>query len=1299
MISILYVDDEPALLELGKLFLERSKNFTVDTAVSGAEAITKLQSGHYDGIISDYQMPEMDGIAFLKYVRTHYEYLPFVLFTGRGREEVVIEALNNGADFYIQKGGDPISQFVELEYKVTVAINKKQTECHLEDSRQRINDIVNFLPDATFAIDCQGEVIVWNRSMEEMTGIKAGDILGTANYSYAIPFYGERRPVLIDLVLREDKEIKKKYPWIVKLGDKLISENFIQRLNDGKGAYISFTVAPLYDNKGHVAGAIESIRDITELKQVQDALRSSEEQYRTVFETTGTATVLIEENTVISLANREFERLSGYPKQEIEGKKRWTEFVVKDDLDRMLAQHRLRRERQEAALKHYEFRFVTKSGDIRHIFLTIDMIPGTKKSVASLMDITERKEAEEQLRCKNTELHAAYEQLTATEEELRQNYDELSKKEQALQESEEKYRTIFENAGDAIAIHDLEGHFVEVNDVICRRFGYTRKELLKMRIVDVDNPDHAKEVGAQMGELTKKGHVIFETVHIARDGRQIPTEVSAVLFHLGNTPLVMSIARDITGRRRMEDALRESGKKYRDLVELLPQTVFELDERGFIASINQTGLKTFGITQEDLERGIDVIQGFVSGDRDRVGKTIQRILSREKLGGIEFTALRKDGSMFPVIIYADAILHQNTPVGVRGVLVDITGLKHAEEELRRTQHEMVAVLKDLRGVVVEYLDPSLTILWANEEMAKEFGISPNDVRGKHCYEVIQNRNERCPDCPAYTATQIQDIYEKEVTLPDGRLFLVRCNPVMDEKGSVAGIVHAMINITEHKRAEEALEQKNTELHAAYEQLTAGEEELQQSFDEISKKEQMVRASENNLKAILESLQSALVIIDSKTHTIVDANSVAIRMIGAPREEIIGHVCHKYICPADVGKCPISDLKQTIDLSERILLTASGEQVPILKSVTPKVISGHEYFIENLIDITECKRMEEQLRDAALRWQRTFDSTQDAICVLDVEQRIVKCNRTMLEICGVKNPDELVGRYCWEIVHGTQEPIPGCPLVRMRESLKRETMELKIGDHWFFVTTDPVLNERRMLVSSVHTLRDITERKRMEDALALASQKLNLLSGITRHDLLNQLTALRGYLELSRENVNDPVLSDFISKEEHIAGMIENLILFTRDYQDLGVNAPAWQNVNTVVGKAVKDLPLRDVRVDVDRTDPEVFADPLLERVFHNLVDNALRYGGEQMTGIRISSHERDTGLVIACEDDGVGISKGDKKHLFERGFGRHTGLGLFLSREILSITGITITETGEPGKGARFEITVPKGMYRFSGQE
>lgn len=143
--------------------------------------------------------------------------------------------------------------------------------------------------------------------------------------------------------------------------------------------------------------------------------------------------------------------------------------------------------------------------------------------------------------------------------------------------------------------------------------------------------------------------------------------------------------------------------------------------------------------------------------------------------------------------------------------------------------------------------------------------------------------------------------------------------------------------------------------------------------------------------------------------------------------------------------------------------------------------------------------------------------------------------------------------------------------------------------------------------------------------------------------------------------------------------------------------PEWQNVNENIRIAMVALPMRAVHVEPDPADPEVYADPLFEKVFYNLIDNALRYGSSDMKTIRISSQESGTSLTIFCEDDGVGISNEAKKRLFTKGFGKNTGLGLFLSREILAITGITITENGTPGKGARFEIIVPKGAYRFTG--
>ena len=229
------------------------------------------------------------------------------------------------------------------------------------------------------------------------------------------------------------------------------------------------------------------------------------------------------------------------------------------------------------------------------------------------------------------------------------------------------------------------------------------------------------------------------------------------------------------------------------------------------------------------------------------------------------------------------------------------------------------------------------------------------------------------------------------------------------------------------------------------------------------------------------------------------------------------------------------------------------------------------------------------------------------------------------------------------------------------------------------------------------LSDVTERKRAEEALSQANQKLNLLYSITRHDILNQLTVLIGFLELSESFIDDKArLTDFVQKELKAAKTIKNQIAFTRDYQNMGLNAPAWQDVAASVRRASGALPLLNVRVQVYCDGLEVYADPLLEKVFYNLIDNALKHGRESLAMIRISSNETDEGMIIVVEDDGSGIPPEIKHNLFQRGVGKHTGLGLYLVREILSITGITIRESGEPGKGARFEMIVPRGTYRLA---
>ncbi|NMB79331.1 MAG: PAS domain-containing sensor histidine kinase, partial [Methanomicrobiales archaeon] len=227
------------------------------------------------------------------------------------------------------------------------------------------------------------------------------------------------------------------------------------------------------------------------------------------------------------------------------------------------------------------------------------------------------------------------------------------------------------------------------------------------------------------------------------------------------------------------------------------------------------------------------------------------------------------------------------------------------------------------------------------------------------------------------------------------------------------------------------------------------------------------------------------------------------------------------------------------------------------------------------------------------------------------------------------------------------------------------------------------------------LHDVTELHLAQEALKAANNKLNLLSSITRHDIKNQLMALDGFIQLSSRAITEPEkLRDFFLREEKIAKTIERQIDFTRDYENLGVKDPVWQDVAMLVQVVSAHLPVQDIHLTIDCRGIEIYADPLLEKVFYNLIDNSLHYGGETMTALQIAAEPEGDTLRLIYADDGGGISAADKEKLFTKGFGKHTGLGLFLSREILAITGITIRETGEPGRGARFEITVPEGGWR-----
>jgi len=222
-------------------------------------------------------------------------------------------------------------------------------------------------------------------------------------------------------------------------------------------------------------------------------------------------------------------------------------------------------------------------------------------------------------------------------------------------------------------------------------------------------------------------------------------------------------------------------------------------------------------------------------------------------------------------------------------------------------------------------------------------------------------------------------------------------------------------------------------------------------------------------------------------------------------------------------------------------------------------------------------------------------------------------------------------------------------------------------------------------------------RRLQDEAATLAKKLNLVGSVTRHDVLNQLTAVSGYTELLEMVVTDPTMKSYVEKERFALDKIRRQFQFAKDYQNLGTEPPVWQSVSSVIRRARDITPVKEVTVTDSSGSAAILADPMVEKAVAQLLDNAARHGGK-VTEIRISVRDEETGGLLIVEDNGTGVPAADKEKIFDRGFGKRTGWGLFLVKEMLALTGMTIAETGVPGQGAQFEIHIPEESFRKDGK-
>jgi len=357
---------------------------------------------------------------------------------------------------------------------------------------------------------------------------------------------------------------------------------------------------------------------------------------------------------------------------------------------------------------------------------------------------------------------------------------------------------------------------------------------------------------------------------------------------------------------------------------------------------------------------------------------------------------------------------------------------------------------------------------------------------------------------------------------------------------------------------------------------------------------------------------------------------------------------------------------------------------------------NDHFVAVFENITEQKQLELAIRENEEKFSSVFAAAPDPLIIVDPTMQITEVNISFEKVFGLQS-GELEGLKLEDTAFGNIGSL--ITSLDMTQILKNQvykdemTFVNQSGSHFIADVTllSIPFESTPFLLIQIH---DIDELRRTQEVIHQVNNKLKILSSITRHDILNRIMVTSSYSEMLKQDVTDPNVLKKLNAIYQSSEEIKSLIQFTGQYQDMGSIKPSWQKIELILKiRSIQGL-VREITLNSDLGDLEIYADRMLEKVIYNLVENSIRHG-RGVTTITFTFHQNGSELVILYEDNGGGIPSDEKEKVFERGFGKNTGLGLFLIREILSITDISIMETGELGIGVRFEMRVPAGKFRI----
>jgi PAS domain S-box-containing protein len=566
-IAVLYVDDEPALLEPTRLTLEKNGHFTVDTTKNAQEALEKIRMRHYDVVVSDYQMPEINGIQFLRRLRESGNPVPFIIFTGKGREDAVIDAYNAGADFYLAKGGDPKAMFLDLTHKIEQVVTRRRAEKALRASEQRLHAIIDGSPTPQFVINREHEVIYWNKALEKYSGIPASEIQGTTLAWKA--FYPEKRPLLADLLVDDAIETipslyQGRYQAAKWIDGAFEITDFFPKFGRRGGSWLHFSAIAIRDDQGEIIGALETLIDITDRKKAEEELRSSEQYLKTIFQSVQTGLLIIDPDThTIVDANPASIAMIGLPRDEIVGNECHI-FVCPAEKGKcpITDLHK--------NVDHAERILITGSGGKIPVIKTVIpvVISGKSYLLETIQDITDRKRAEDALQNAYQELEQKVEErtheLSMLAGSLQNEIAERNRVNEALTASEEKYRSLVEYSLDGIIITDFTGKLLFSNraaGLIVDAPDY-EKLIGKKNVLDFVAPESKAKVLLDFGKVALGIDAYLVSYKLLTEKkREVWVECIGKKIPFGDSSAMLVSMRDITERRILQNEVAASLKE------------------------------------------------------------------------------------------------------------------------------------------------------------------------------------------------------------------------------------------------------------------------------------------------------------------------------------------------------------------------------------------------------------------------------------------------------------------------------------------------------------------------------------------------------------------------------------------------------------------------------------------------------------------------------------------------------------------------------------------------------------------